>query len=540
MGLTIKEILNMKEMKQSRIIAGANGIDRIVNSTTVLDAPDGIKWLKGMELAFTTTYPLLNSQERLDVLIKELAIRNVSGLGLKLNRYMTDLPTAMIEAANEYAFPIISLPDEKAWVDLMNPIMSEILKLRTRRLIRSEEINKNFTNVLLANSSLDQIAELLNYYIENPVAIINLSENYRVTFPKKIDLHVDEAVNMIKSSKIENKETLDYDSKITRIWINQKSYIIVPFQNDLKLEGFILIEEEHRKIDVEDIDCLLHAKNASSLKILQVNAEQEFLKRYRNDFVLRLLYEKQDEKDILKIRRQAWELGLELKEKYIITALNFPNKDPGNMYQIMDDIHYSSRMRENAMVGFDKENHLVILFPAEEKSQNDIVKNDISYIVQDLKDKHSGLRWASGISRVHDILSLPAGYHQAIKSLYHGIEIAGYGHIQFYDDLGIYRLFSHPALQEEMNHFVKELLEPLMEYDKTHQSDLVETLRVFLENGANYRKTAQAMYLHHNTVRYRVQVISQLSSYDVHQNNVQLQYQVAYLLLPLIRKSRIE
>lgn len=536
-GITIKEILNMKEMSQSRIIAGAKGVERVVKSTTVLDAPDGIKWLKGKELVFTSTYPLLNSQERLDILIQELATRNVSGLGLKLDRYLTSLPDVMIKAANDYAIPIILIPNEKSWIDLMNPITSELLKFRTRQLIRSEEINKNFTRVLLADSSLEQIAELLNYYIENPVTIINLSENYQVTTPREHYLHMEEIANMIKFPKIENKEVIDRDHNIIRTWIDQTPYIIMPFQVESKLEGVILIEEKNRKINLKDFDCLAHAKSAFSIKILHLKIEKEFKERNRNDFVVNLLYRKQEENDILKIRRHAWELGIKLKENYILIAFIFPSKGPDQLYRIIADIRNSSRIRKNIIVSLDKENHLIILLPAEENKQNDIVKNEITNIIEELKDKNGGLRWASGISQVHNILSLPEGYHQAIKSLYHGIDITGYGHNQFYDDLGIYRLFSHPALRDEISCFVKGLLDPLMKYDTTHQSDLVETLRLFLENDGNYRKTAKAMYIHHNTVRYRIQIISQISNFDVYQGNIKIQYQVAYLLVPLLSKS---
>ena len=202
----------------------------------------------------------------------------------------------------------------------------------------------------------------------------------------------------------------------------------------------------------------------------------------------------------------------------------------------MNEINRLPDLHTEVISGLDKENHIVLLLPVDNKSPQDIniPYKIVNAIIQHVNKNYSD-KWAIGASQVKDVYSIPKAYDQAVKSLYHGIKIGGYGQVQYYDNLGIYRLFSHPALQDEIRRYVNELLKPLRQYDKENQADLVETLKVFIENRGNYRKTAELLHVHHNTVRYRLNVICEISHFDIHNNDAFLQYQLAFLLLPLLK-----
>src|SRR5690606_2920660 len=122
MSLTVQSIMQMAVMNGASVLAGRAGLQRNVKAATVLDAPDAINWLRGEELVLTSTYPFRHSS--LDELVERLVSRNVSALGLKLNRYLKELPEAMIERADALGLPIISLPVDIAWTDLIQPIIS--------------------------------------------------------------------------------------------------------------------------------------------------------------------------------------------------------------------------------------------------------------------------------------------------------------------------------------------------------------------------------------------------------------------------------
>ncbi|MBP1988499.1 PucR family transcriptional regulator [Paenibacillus eucommiae] len=534
MALNLSDILKMDIMDGTEVLAGHKGLHRQVTSATVMDAPDGMPWIKGMELLFTSTYPFhKETAHNLNHFIEELARRNVAGLGVKLNRYMKEIPAAMLKAADDLAFPIISIPFEKAWIEYTNPILSEILNDRSIRLIRSEEINRNFTKVLLSNSNLEQICQLLQHYVENPVTIVLNDTVIQIQDPT---INNSSALFTSIQQKVEHeKEIMHPGHDVFRIHLKDVPYVVISFQKDVELAGYICIQESHRRFKSGDLDCLLHGKNAISLKTLQISSEQEHRKRYRNDFILRLLYEKIEEENLTEWQRKAWELGIELKERYVVTACKINNKSVELLYRIVDEMSGDPHLPASSLIGLDKKNQIILMKPIHEqdspKNDNDILHKVFEQLQQ--IHIHGPFEWAAGISQQQAITDLQEGYHQAVEALYHGIQIAGYGQTQHYMDMGVYRLFSHPAMQPEIVKFVTQWLQPLIDYDHLHEADLIQTLGVFLECDGNYRKTAARMYLHHNTVRYRIQTINRELQCVIQDTKTKLQLQIALLLLPL-------
>jgi len=65
----------------------------------------------------------------------------------------------------------------------------------------------------------------------------------------------------------------------------------------------------------------------------------------------------------------------------------------------------------------------------------------------------------------------------------------------------------------------KNLLHPAVEilsrYDQKNGSDLLSTLRVYMEQGMNQMNTANALFIHRNTLKYRLAKISELTDIDL-------------------------
>jgi sugar diacid utilization regulator len=79
---------------------------------------------------------------------------------------------------------------------------------------------------------------------------------------------------------------------------------------------------------------------------------------------------------------------------------------------------------------------------------------------------------------------------------------------------------SHEALLDMLPDRVKSaygrgLLAPLTDYDVRHGSDLVQTLRVFLEANGAWQQAAASLHVHVNTLRYRMGRIEDLTRRDV-------------------------
>lgn len=69
-------------------------------------------------------------------------------------------------------------------------------------------------------------------------------------------------------------------------------------------------------------------------------------------------------------------------------------------------------------------------------------------------------------------------------------------------------LLSNPDLP--LRELGREVLRPLARFDATHDGELIGTLRLFLESNGSAQKTARALFVHRNTVRYRLEQIERL------------------------------
>ena len=63
--------------------------------------------------------------------------------------------------------------------------------------------------------------------------------------------------------------------------------------------------------------------------------------------------------------------------------------------------------------------------------------------------------------------------------------------------------------------FTERLLGPLAEYDARHNAELLPTLRSFLACDGSWSACASRMYVHVNTVRYRIGRIEALTGRDL-------------------------
>ncbi len=86
-----------------------------------------------------------------------------------------------------------------------------------------------------------------------------------------------------------------------------------------------------------------------------------------------------------------------------------------------------------------------------------------------------------------------------------------------FEDTGAYRLLL-PAMSEdpaELERFYSETVEPLLAYDEQYETDLVGTVETYLDNDGNVAATAQQLFTHRHTIRYRLERARELCGHDV-------------------------
>jgi sugar diacid utilization regulator len=85
-----------------------------------------------------------------------------------------------------------------------------------------------------------------------------------------------------------------------------------------------------------------------------------------------------------------------------------------------------------------------------------------------------------------------------------------------FEDTGAYRLLL-PALCDdpnELRRFFAETIEPLVLYDEQYETNLVQTVDTFLAADGNVAGTAQRLFTHRHTIRYRLERVKDLTGLD--------------------------
>jgi hypothetical protein len=153
-------------------------------------------------------------------------------------------------------------------------------------------------------------------------------------------------------------------------------------------------------------------------------------------------------------------------------------------------------------------------------------------VVNKIKELNVGVNVRLGSARLIDtVLDLPDAYGEARQALVIGSMVNEGGDFQLgYQELGVKRLLYLVIDHPELDRFLSENLSPLESYDEEWESELVDSLRVYLDHGANLNSTARGLFIHRHTLRYRLEQIADILKVDIDSQEVLLNLQVAFLI----------
>src|SRR3954454_21845858 len=174
-GVSVGAGLGVSTLADARLIAGKSGLDRIVQRLNVMEVPDILAWVKPNELLLTTGYPLRNTPQSLDRLVIDLDERGLAALAIKLGRYLDRLPPEMVKQADRLGFPLIQLPDDVGFDDILNQVLTDILNRQAAVLVRAEEAHRALVQVVLAGGGMREVTAEVAGLLDAAVAFLDAS-----------------------------------------------------------------------------------------------------------------------------------------------------------------------------------------------------------------------------------------------------------------------------------------------------------------------------------------------------------------------------
>src|SRR3989337_503979 len=131
MLVTISEILKCETLARAEVLAGSDGLKREATSVTVGEVPDIANWLRGGEVVLSTFFATSSSsQERIEF-VSRIIEHKASALLAKPKRFVGEVDPEIVSLADKKNFPLIEVPTEVRWTEIIKEIYERIISLET-------------------------------------------------------------------------------------------------------------------------------------------------------------------------------------------------------------------------------------------------------------------------------------------------------------------------------------------------------------------------------------------------------------------------
>lgn len=223
MLIICNDIFNLPCLDKIKLVAGSNGLNRVIRWVHVMEHPQYFKWVKGGELLLTTGVAMKDDPEALAQFIRDINSRNISGLVINVGPYIEKTPKEVIELADSLNFPIFELPFEVGLIDVSQSICNAIFS----RKLEQESKDSFMKDILFGNLSItDETINKAIYYGYVP------KKNYYSIIVKisRDNLLSVEAIMLIKQhmDQILSEVMHKWDKNTININLSNSQVILIP------------------------------------------------------------------------------------------------------------------------------------------------------------------------------------------------------------------------------------------------------------------------------------------------------------------------
>lgn len=499
----------MSAMAGARLLAGASGLERVVQRLNVMEVPDVLPWVKAHELLLTTGYPVRSTPDGVPALLEALDDRGLAAVGIKLNRYLDTLPDRALSVADDRGLPLIQLPDGVGFDDILNQVLTEVLNRQAALLERSEEVHRALVAVVLEGGGLPELVSEMAEVLGAPVLVTTADGRVLAEGGESGELAALRTTSCFDPS---GRFRTEREPRGVHRHDSTGWHAVVPVIAGKFDHGRIATFSRDRPLDERDLHVLERAATVAALAVTKQLAIRAVEGKYRGDFLRDVLSGRGGGRDRVVAHCQS--LGWDVDRALVVVVAELDPSEalsqrPGPELRPVQERFAAAwegavRVRDAAspVVGFTQE--VVALPGVPPGGDPDRIVRDV---VREVSGDGGGGRrsFATGVSRVvDDPEQIPEAYEQARRAVHVGRQLHGSGAVAHFDALGAFRLLSLVRDPAELRGFVGETLGELAAADDPDAADLRRTLQVLLDTNLNVAEAARRLFVHYNTLRYRI------------------------------------
>lgn len=553
MLVTLKEILSLPSLEKARVVTGFKNLSKPVRWPHICDLPDAENWVKGGEFLLTTAISFGHNPDLQEELIQKLSDKKVAAIGIAVGRYIDKIPENIIKKANSVDLTLVEIPWDIPFVDITREIGEKIIGSELMLLEKMEKFRNQLMDVALSGEGLGLLAQTLSQLISNPCFIVN--EHLQIViYPTDFGTKEREIKKLLGAfSKSNRSQDLikGGDKKSSNILDDRGEKIgaFAPIVAQGDLLGYLIVFEKNKKMDKVDYLVLEYGATVAALEILKKSKDERALDRLESDFVHDLIFSED------MTEQNAAERALFLKfdpaAPHIIVTIDIGDfSDYLRKSQVSSEVDIQILKQKLFYTAHKKLSDSHLKFVSSRRSDKIVFVIEVgeSYDLTPIKDIFEELRdhiarnfqditVSVGISSLcMSVEHIPKGYRETEKAIKIGRILSGKNKVTCFDELGVYQILFNLKEDEEIKDFIERQIGRLLKLKNNKRNELTHTLNTYIELGGNTSKTAEALFVHRNTLNYRLRTLNNLLKQDLHNPHTLLNLAIALKLLRLQNK----
>ena len=241
-----------------------------------------------------------------------------------------------------------------------------------------------------------------------------------------------------------------------------------------------------------------------------------------------------------RVMAQARYLDIDLEGSFFVAEFAFASENTESGWENEDSLAAGRNVKpmiRAELSGYIKQDILILpqagsilaLIPDRDAEESHI-KEIFSRIV-DRAQREYGINLMIGVGNSRAYLDEIKTSRNEAASALRAAEVSGSeGNIFFYREQGLYTLLLHVDDSRILDIYVEEKIGKLLRADEINDGNLSETLENYLNCSCNAKKTAEEMFLHRNTLNYRLKKIREILDCDLEKLDTCLELKLAFLI----------
>ncbi|KMK77877.1 PucR family transcriptional regulator [Alkalihalobacillus pseudalcaliphilus] len=545
--MTLAHILELHTFQQVKVLAGKNGLHQSIQFVHLTDIQETPPFINKEQLLLTTLYSS-HSKENLFQLVKHLVEKNSAGIGFKVSKNMQQIPTEIIQFANQSNFPILELPLHYSIEEMLSEALGFILKEQTTELQSAYFIHQEFTQLISSGGGFHILIDRLTQLTALPIVLLN------------------ERLNIISASPLAN-EHLFFDvyqylyELIYEVEYEQPQYLELPYDENKhvyghfyifpilaskKPLGYLVLLGAPDPLPAATFLTIEHSANVLSFELMKRQAIEKQVQQEKDEFFTDLINGTLQTHEEIQHRGSPYNIVSFQNFICIVYQIDFENSaHPLNLNR--KEVILRERSIELIEKRINEHYHDVSSFKKEELFITfiDFDKNEPSFeknLMEILQVLHTDIfqlfdtLLSVGISTIHeDLLEVPIAFQESIDALESDFHENSKTMIRKYHTQELSEIIKAIPLKKLKTFYLSSLRELAKPNDK-EKEDLMITLMTYLNHHCQISETAKSLFVHRNTVIYRIKKCEELLGNSLKNPDETLKLRLALFARPLIER----